>query len=128
MVKLDSRPDVIAWSSEEVIIPYVCRTDGKTHRYYMDFWVKIKTKSGEIKESLIEVKPYNQTIKPEYKGGSKKAYNKKAYKYLKNYSKWEAAEKYCQQRGLAFHILTEKELGLEESKLPKLRKRKPKKK
>ena len=33
---LDEHPKVIKWSSEEVIVPYKCKTDGKMHRYYTD--------------------------------------------------------------------------------------------
>ena len=56
---LDRQPEVISWSSEEVIIPYKSPIDNRFHRYYPDFWVK--TLKGE---SLIEIKPKRQTQPP----------------------------------------------------------------
>ena len=55
---LDNNPGVIGWSSEEVIIPYRCKTDGKIHRYFVDLF--IRTKDGKI--FLIEIKPKKQTL------------------------------------------------------------------
>jgi hypothetical protein len=37
---LDDNPNVLRWSSEEIVIPYVKPTDGKVHRYYPDYWVE----------------------------------------------------------------------------------------
>lgn len=45
---LDKAPDVIQWSSEEFFIPYRCKTDGRVHRYFPDFKVKMKTSKGKI--------------------------------------------------------------------------------
>ena len=54
---LDNHPDVSEWNSEEVVIPYLCPTDRKYHRYFVDFWMKRKNSSGEVQTFLIEVKP-----------------------------------------------------------------------
>ena len=59
MKYLDRQPNVLSWSSEEVIIPYKSPIDNKWHRYYPDFWVK--TKQGE---TLVEIKPKKQTRPP----------------------------------------------------------------
>ena len=40
MKYLDRQPEVVRWSSEEIIIPYKSPIDGKWHRYFPDFWVK----------------------------------------------------------------------------------------
>jgi hypothetical protein len=64
MQKLDEHPDVLEWSSEEVVIPYRSPIDGKVHRYFVDFWVKKKDRSGNIICDLIEVKPFSQTKPP----------------------------------------------------------------
>lgn len=109
----DNNANVLKWSSEEVVIPYRCRTDNKMHRYYMDFWMRIIDKNGEIKDKLIEIKPYAQTQKPIYKKGtSAKNYNKRVYAYAKNISKWEATQKFIKDKNMEFHILTEHELGI----------------
>ena len=39
---LDRNPDIISWASEELIIPYKSPADGKWHRYFPDFLVKVK--------------------------------------------------------------------------------------
>ena len=97
--------DVLKWSSESVVIPYRCKTDGKMHRYFMD--VKVKFNSG--KTYLIEIKPEIQTKPPKQQSRKTKKYIKEVMTYAKNISKWEQAEKYCQHRGWEFKIFTEKE-------------------
>lgn len=102
---LDDNVSVLSYSSEEVIIPYVCKTDNKVHRYFVDF--KIKLKSGHT--YLIEVKPEKETREP-VKGKNKKTYHNAVMTYIKNQSKWEQANKYCKDRGWVFEIWTEKTL------------------
>ena len=36
----EDRDDVVAWSSEETIVPYVCPTDKRAHRYFIDLKIK----------------------------------------------------------------------------------------
>lgn len=104
---LDENPDIISWSSEEIVIPYVCKTDNKIHRYFIDFYVKFK--SGKV--LLIEIKPIKQTKKPESKKGkSKTTLMEENITYIKNLSKWMAAKKYAEERGWEFNIWTEKTL------------------
>jgi hypothetical protein len=63
----DKNPQIIKWSSEETIVPYVSPIDGKTHRYFIDF--KIQTASK--KTYLVEIKPMKQTLPPEGKKKTK---------------------------------------------------------
>ena len=49
----ESNPNVKAWNSEEVVIPYVSRHDKKMHRYFVDLFVEMT--NGEI--LLVEIKP-----------------------------------------------------------------------
>ena len=107
--KLDSDPDVLAVSSEEVIIPYRDPVDGRVRRYFVDFWVRKKI-NGEIREALIEIKPYNQTQPPVKGKKSKKTMINEAFTYSLNQAKWEAARKYCKKKGWDFLVLTEREL------------------
>ena len=62
---LDRNDDVISWQSEETIVPYKSPVDGKWHRYFPDFLVKVKTKDGKFKTMMLEVKPKKQTLPPE---------------------------------------------------------------
>lgn len=116
---LDNHRDVLEWSAEEVVIPYICNTDEKPHRYFMDFYVKYK--NGHV--TLIEVKPSKETRPPaDTKGRPRKAVIAEGMTYVKNQSKWKAAEEYCKDRGWTFEIWTEHELrekGLLAKKLGK---------
>ena len=55
----DFTPSIQEWGSEEIIIPYISPVDGKRHRYFPDFYVKIQNR-----KYLVEVKPFRQTMEP----------------------------------------------------------------
>ena len=38
----DRTSSIVEWGSEEYIIPYRCPTDGRRHRYYPDFYIKVR--------------------------------------------------------------------------------------
>jgi hypothetical protein len=108
----DNNTNIISWGSESVVVPYYSPIDEKFHRYFVDFIVHLKTKEGDTKKLLIEVKPYNQTIKPvisPYKKTTTMMYENK--QYILNHSKWEAARSWAKQRGYEFIILTEKNIN-----------------
>lgn len=109
---LDRDKDVLEWSSEEIWIPYKCRTDGRVHRYFPDFKVKLRKKNGKIVTQIIEIKPRGQTVPPSKPPRMTKRYLNEAMTWAKNKSKWEYARKWCEDRGYEFVILTERELGL----------------
>lgn len=101
----DNEKNVLQWSSEEIIIPYRCKTDNRVHRYYPD--VYIKTKQGEY---LIEIKPKKETSPPRTSARKTKKYLNEVMTYIKNTSKWDAAKDYCVDRGYSFQIWTEETL------------------
>lgn len=109
MNKFDNNPAVIKWSSEETIIPYKSPVDGRTHRYFVDFKAVMKTKDG-LKTFLFEVKPKRQTQPPKKPQKPGKRYVKEVMTYAVNQAKFNAAKKYCEDRGFEFHILTEEEI------------------
>jgi hypothetical protein len=108
----DRNPNVLKWSSEETVIPYICPTDNKLHRYFVDFQIQTRNKAGVLKTFLIEVKPYKQTIPPEPQKRVTKQYLTEVLTWGKNDAKWKAARDFCKDRGWEFIILTEKELGI----------------
>lgn len=108
----DRNPAVVKWSSEETIIPYRCQTDNKLHRYFVDFRVKVKQTDGSLKTYIIEIKPDAQTRPPEFPGRKTKKFMTESFTFIKNQSKWKAAEQWCLDRGYEFKILTERELGI----------------
>lgn len=99
----DDQSQVLKWSSEEDIIPYRCKTDGKMHRYFVD--LKVTFNTGDT--YLIEIKPKKQTEEPKVRSRKTKKYINEVTTYAKNISKWEAAEKWCNKRGYKFAIWTE---------------------
>ena len=106
----DSTPSILEWASEELIIPYRSPVDGKKHRYFPDFWLKVKTAEGEIKESVIEIKPKIQTKPPKQKNKVTRKYLREVKTWGVNEAKWKAAEAFCKDRDWKFQIITEKEL------------------
>jgi hypothetical protein len=112
MAWADRNPNVLKWSSEETVIPYICPTDNKLHRYFVDFQIQTRNKAGVLKTFLIEVKPYKQTIPPVPQQRVTKQYLTEVLTWGKNDAKWKAARDFCKDRGWEFVILTEKELGI----------------
>ena len=110
MKYLDANPNVLEWSSEEIVIPYISPLDNRKHRYFPDFWCRMKDKQGVIKEMILEVKPLAQTKVPEKKKRITKRAIHEVTTYLVNEAKWQSASQYCLNRGIEFKLLTEKEI------------------
>lgn len=108
----DRNPNILEWSSEEVIIPYVSPIDNKYHRYYPDFRIVVKKKDGTKQTILIEVKPYKETQPPKQQSVKSKRFLQEVRTYGVNTAKWTAAQHYCKDRKWEFQILTEKELAI----------------
>jgi hypothetical protein len=108
----DRNPDVIEWGSEELVIPYISPVDGRPHRYFPDFFVKVKTKEGKTKTMVVEVKPDRETKEPKQRQKITKQYIDEVVTYGVNQAKWKYAEEYCLDRGWEFKVLTEKHLGI----------------
>jgi hypothetical protein len=109
----DLNENILEWSSEEIVIPYLSPLDQKFHRYFVDFWIKVKDRNGEIKKYLIEIKPKRYTQPPNQNPNRKtKKWVSENYEYVKNQAKWKAAKEYCADRLMEFKLITEEELGL----------------
>jgi len=105
---MDRNPEVVKWSSEEIVIPYRSPIDGKRHRYFPDVWMK--TKNGDV--YLIEIKPFKETIQPKKRSRITKQYLYEVKTWGINSAKWKSAKEYCADRNWKFKIITEKELGI----------------
>ena len=112
MIYCDTNEKILEWVSEEIIVPYRSPVDNRYHRYFPDFYVKVKDKNGKIKKMIIEIKPYKQCIEPKVQKRKTKAYIYEVVEYAKNQAKWEAAKEWCLDRGYEFKVLTENELGI----------------
>ena len=108
----DLNKNVLQYSSEETVIPYICATDNRPHRYFVDFKVQVRTKDGSEKIYLVEVKPKSQTIPPKQPKRKTKRYLEECQTFIKNQSKWKYATEYCKSRGYQFLIITEDHLGI----------------
>jgi len=106
----DENPNVIRWASEEMAIPYLSPVDKKRHKYFPDFIIEVKNKTGEIETQMLEVKPAKYTQSPKKPKRITKRFLNEANTYLVNQAKWEAAENVCHKKGWKFKILTEKEI------------------
>jgi len=108
----DITDSVIEWSSEEIIIPYRSPKDNRIHRYFPDFYVKVRGADGTINNMLIEVKPKKQTMEPAKDPKHPRRYIKEVITYGINQAKWRAATEFCEDRKWQFKIFTEKEIGV----------------
>lgn len=112
MMWCDNNPKITEWSSEELIIPYLCPTDGNWHRYFIDFVIKFD--NGNL--YWIELKPKKYTKIPEKtKKRVSKSYIKEVFQYTKNQAKWKCANEHAEKQGAIFQIWTEdtlKSLGI----------------
>ena len=111
MVYCDRNSKVVEWGSEEVIIPYMSPKDGRLHRYFPDFYMKVKQSNGTHKRFIIEVKPKAQCKEPvkNPKRRTKKWFNE-VVTYAVKQAKWKSATEYREQQGMEFKVLTEDHL------------------
>ena len=112
MTYCDTNINILEWGSEEVYMWYRSPVDNRAHRYFPDFYIKVREKDGTIKKYIIEVKPQRQTKPPAKPKRQTKGYLREAFEYAKNQAKWKAANEWCLDRGFEFKVLTEKELGI----------------
>ena len=108
----DSNSNILEWGSEEVIVPYRSPIDNRYHRYFPDFYIKIRESTGKIKIMIIEIKPQKQCIEPKVQKRKTRSYVYQVCEYAKNQAKWEAAKEFCEDRKWEFKVLTENELGI----------------
>ena len=112
MTYCDTNINILEWGSEEVYMWYRSPVDNRPHRYFPDFYIKVREKGGTIKKYIIEVKPQRQTKPPARPKRQTKGYLREAFEYAKNQAKWKAANEWCLDRGFEFKVITEKELGI----------------
>lgn len=108
----DHNSSILEWGSETVIIPYISPVDNRVHRYFVDFYVKVKDSANNIRKYLIEIKPEKFTKPPIKPKRITKKFIDEVFQYGVNDAKWKAAFEFCEDRNMKFMILTEKDLGL----------------
>ena len=108
----DGNKNILEWCSEEIALPYRSPIDNRIHRYFPDFYIKVKENNGKVKKMIIEIKPKKQCVEPVPQKRKTKGYIFEVYEYAKNQAKWKAAKNYCLDRGYEFKVITEDELGI----------------
>lgn len=112
---LDEHPDVVAWASEELAIPYVSPKDNKVHRYYPDMLVRKRLPDGRTEVLVVEVKPERETrepVPPRATGTrARRRFLREVATWGVNSAKWAAAEAFCADRGWRFVKLTERDIN-----------------
>ena len=108
----DLNETILEWGSEIFALPYRSPIDKKIHKYFPDFYIKVKESSGEIKKCIIEIKPKKQTVEPIPQKRKTKGYIYEVYEYAKNQAKWKAAEEFCKDRQWEFRVFTEDHLSI----------------
>ena len=103
----DLNQDILYWASEELPVRYYNPLDKKYHRYFPDFVVKTVNND----KYMIEIKPSRQVTKPKTPKKKTKSYMRESFEYIKNQAKWQAAKSYCDDNGMQFKLITEKDLG-----------------
>lgn len=112
MVHLDENPSVVGWSNEEIVIPYLSPVDNRWHRYFPDFFVRVKNKNGILEAMILEVKPASQSVAPEKKSKITRRYIREVMTWGVNEAKWKAAVEFCKDRSWQFKVITEHDLGI----------------
>lgn len=108
----DTNSSILEWGSETTVIPYKSPVDNKIHRYFVDFYIKVKNKDGLIKKYLVEIKPEKFTKPPAIPKVQTKRFIEEVFLYGTNQAKWKQANQFCEDRGWQFLVLTEKDLGI----------------
>lgn len=109
----DSNASILEWGSETIVIPYISPVDRKVHRYFVDFYIKVRDKSRNVQKYLIEIKPERFTKPPAIPKIKTKQFIDEVFQYGVNQAKWKAAFEFCEDKNIKFIILTEKDLGLD---------------
>jgi len=108
----DSTDSVLEWGSEVAIIPYMSPVDKRVHRYFVDFYIKIRDKNGTDQKYLVEIKPKKFTQEPVKPKRVTKHFLEEVFTYGVNQAKWKAAREFCEDRNWKFVVLTEDELKI----------------
>jgi len=110
----DDNPNVLEWNSEGIVIPYISPLDGITHRYFVDFWIRMRNSEGKIVDKIIEIKPHKETLPPVKRNGGRQTarYLQECKTFAKNQAKWNAARDFARRNGIEFVVVDEYGLGI----------------
>jgi len=102
----EKNPNVKKWGSEIVVLDYICATDKRVHKYYVDLFIEWIDGS----KSLVEVKPDREQKAPKKPKRQTKKYITECIAFAKNTSKWQVAQAFCKKMDYKWEIWGEKKL------------------
>ncbi|MGY8692235.1 MAG: TnsA endonuclease N-terminal domain-containing protein [Candidatus Poseidoniales archaeon] len=112
MVYCDNSDSILEWGSEEIIIPYLSPVDGRIHRYFPDFYIKVQKHDGSTEKSIVEIKPKVQCSPPKVPSRKTRSFYNAIKTWAVNEAKWKYATEFCDINGIEFKILNEDHLGI----------------
>jgi hypothetical protein len=101
----DNNPNIIAWASEAIQIPYFNPLKNTNTKYIPDFFIKYRNAAGQEVAELIEIKPSKETTLE----AAGKSVRNQAFAII-NQAKWRAAEMWCRDRNITFRVITEHDI------------------
>jgi len=101
----DTNPNILAWASEAIQIPYFNPLKNTNTKYIPDFFIKYRNATGEEVAELIEIKPIKETTLE----AAGKSVRNQAFAII-NQAKWRAAEMWCKDRNITFRVITEHDI------------------
>jgi len=99
----DNNSSILGWASESHRIPYVHPITKKITTYVPDFFVVYKNAQGITVAEMLEVKPSSQILENAKKKSD-------VVQGIINQEKWKMAKQWCDQQGIGFRVVTEKEI------------------
>lgn len=110
MMVCDSHPDIVAWGSECLAIPYFNPLTRKNTLYVPDFVITYVDKQGRQVTEMIEVKPKDQMPGSMITEGTARTTRIKQGIQIVNQAKWAEAVKFCKRRGWKFTVACEDQM------------------
>ena len=105
MTFCDTNPNIIAWASEAVQIPYFNPLKQKKTHYVPDFFIRYRDATGTEVTELIEIKPSKETSLE----AAGRSVRNQAFAVV-NQAKWQAADNWCKSNNITFRIITEMDM------------------
>lgn len=105
MMFCDTNPNILAWASEAIQIPYYNPIKQTKTHYIPDFFIKYRNAAGQEIAELIEIKPSKETTL-EAAGRSPR----NQYYAVLNQAKWQAADNWCKNNNITFRVITEQDM------------------
>ena len=102
----ERNPRVKKWGSEVVKLDYLCGTDKRVHKYFVDLFIEWSDGS----KSIVEIKPEREQKPPVKRKRQTKKYIQEAMAYVRNESKWRVASAWAKKMGYKWEIWGESAL------------------